>query len=120
MQTLIILIIDYGDVSYFDLNAEILNKLDLFLNSCIRLQYGHVSALRSEFKMVTYSSLPQSASTYYPIFSLFPILFASLVSLRQSRLPELFVLCATDTTLECAATPNQDVHQPFCIQQERR
>lgn len=37
MQTLIIPLIDCGDVSYFVLNVDFLNKLDPLLNNCIRI-----------------------------------------------------------------------------------
>lgn len=35
VQTLIFPIIDYADVCYLDLNADLLNKLDRLLNNCI-------------------------------------------------------------------------------------
>lgn len=55
MQTLIFPIIDYGDVCYYDLNADLLNKLDRLLNNCIRFvfnlrKYDHVSAYRAQLK----------------------------------------------------------------------
>lgn len=55
VQTLIFPIIDYGDVCCYDLNADLLDKLDRLLNNCIRFvfnlrQYDHVSALRSQLQ----------------------------------------------------------------------
>ena len=55
VQALIFPIIDYGDVCYYDLNADLLNKLDRLLNNCIRFvfnlrKYDHVSAHRSRLK----------------------------------------------------------------------
>lgn len=52
VQTLIFPIIDYGDMCYFDLNADLLNKLDRLLNNCIRFvfnlrKYDHISQHRS-------------------------------------------------------------------------
>lgn len=40
MQSLIIPLIDYGDVCYFNLNADLLNKLDRLLNNCIRFIFN--------------------------------------------------------------------------------
>jgi hypothetical protein len=53
VQTLILPIIDYGDVCYPDLNGELLDKLDRLLNNCIRFifclrKYDHVSSFRSQ------------------------------------------------------------------------
>jgi hypothetical protein len=53
VQSLILPIIDYGDVCYPDLNEELLNKLDRLLNNCIRFvfclrKYDHVSSYRSK------------------------------------------------------------------------
>lgn len=55
VQSLIFPIIDYGDVCYFDLNADLLDKLDRLLNYCIRFvfnlrKYDHVSEHRSLLK----------------------------------------------------------------------
>lgn len=55
VQSLIFPIIDYGDVCYYDLNADLLNKLDRLLNYCIRFvfnlrKYDHVSEHRSLLK----------------------------------------------------------------------
>lgn len=55
VQSLIFPMIDYGDVCYYDLNADLLNKLDRLLNNCIRFvfnlrKYDHVSAHRSLLK----------------------------------------------------------------------
>ena len=55
VQSLIFPIIDYGDVCYYDLNADLLNKLDRLLNNCIRFvfnlrKYDHVSEHRSTLK----------------------------------------------------------------------
>lgn len=55
VQTLIFPIIDYADVCYYDLNADLLNKLDRLLNNCIRSvfnlrKYDHISAHRMQLK----------------------------------------------------------------------
>ena len=55
VQSLIFPILDYGDVCYYDLNADLLNKLDRLLNNCIRFvfnlrKYDHVSTHRSLLK----------------------------------------------------------------------
>lgn len=47
-------LVDYGNVCYFDLNAELFNKLDPLLKNCIQFifnlrEYDHVSALHSQF-----------------------------------------------------------------------
>lgn len=57
VQALILPIIDYGDVCYLDLNADLLNKLDRLLNNCIRFifnlrKYDHVSTYRSEINFL--------------------------------------------------------------------
>ncbi|KAJ8735149.1 hypothetical protein PYW08_014399 [Mythimna loreyi] len=51
VQSLIFPIIDYADVCYYDLNADLLNKLDRLLNNCIRFvfnlrKYDHISKHR--------------------------------------------------------------------------
>ncbi|CAH1645617.1 unnamed protein product [Spodoptera littoralis] len=55
VQALVLPIIDYADVCYYDLNADLLNKLDRLLNNCIRFvfnlrKYDHVSAHRMQLK----------------------------------------------------------------------
>ncbi|KAJ8732167.1 hypothetical protein PYW08_014897 [Mythimna loreyi] len=55
VQSLIFPLIDYADVCYYDLNADLLNKLDRLLNNCIRFvfnlrKYDHVSEHRSLLK----------------------------------------------------------------------
>lgn len=57
VNTLILHIIDYGDVCYPDLNEELLDKLDRLLNNCIRFifclrKYDHVSSFRSQLHWV--------------------------------------------------------------------
>lgn len=55
VNTLLLPIIDYGDVCYLDLNQVHLNKLDRLLNTCIRFifglrKYDHISHYRSLLK----------------------------------------------------------------------
>ncbi|CAK1581557.1 unnamed protein product [Parnassius mnemosyne] len=55
VQSLILPLIDYCDVCYFDLNADLLDKYDRLLNNCIRFifnlrKYDHVSTYRSQLK----------------------------------------------------------------------
>lgn len=55
VQALLFPIIDYADVCYYDLNADLLNKLDRLLNNCIRFvfnlrKYDHVSAHRLQLQ----------------------------------------------------------------------
>ncbi|GFG37563.1 hypothetical protein Cfor_00288, partial [Coptotermes formosanus] len=53
VHTLIFPVIDYGDVCYFEVNADLLDKLDRILNNCIRFvfnlrKYDHVSTYRKQ------------------------------------------------------------------------
>ncbi|CAH2084018.1 unnamed protein product [Euphydryas editha] len=55
VNTLLLPIIDYGDVCCSDFNQASLNKLDRLLNTCIRFVFGlrkydHISQYRSELK----------------------------------------------------------------------
>lgn len=55
VNSLLLPIIDYADVSFLDLNQDLLNKLDRLLNTCIKFIYGlrkydHVSEFRSKLK----------------------------------------------------------------------
>lgn len=55
VNSLLLPIIDYADITYPDLNQDLLNKLDRLLNTCIRFIYGlrkydHVSEYRSKLK----------------------------------------------------------------------
>lgn len=61
VKTLIILLIDYGDVCFVDLNAELLNIFHR-LNNCIRLiynhrRYDHVSSYHSQLKWLSIRQL---------------------------------------------------------------
>lgn len=40
MQSLIVPLNDYGDVFYFDLNVDLLNKIDQLLNNCIEFVFN--------------------------------------------------------------------------------
>lgn len=55
IQSLVLPIIDYGDVCYPDLTNELLNKLERLLNNCIRFifglrKYDHISEYRRQLK----------------------------------------------------------------------
>ena len=56
-QTLLLPILDYGDVCYLDLSEQLLDKLERLQNLCIRFifglrKYDHISEYRSRLKWV--------------------------------------------------------------------
>lgn len=105
---------DNGDLCYFDLNAELLNKLDPLLNNCIRFmfnlrKYGYVSVLRSQLQWLLillrrnqralislFSFLRYSISlTYFliPICISFPLITSDNLLLLCSVPKTLHFLC---------------------------
>ncbi|CAK1598320.1 unnamed protein product [Parnassius mnemosyne] len=86
VQSLIFPLIDYGDVCYFDLNADLLNKYDRLLNNCIRFifnlrKYDHVSTYRSQLKWLPIRQR-RSLHSFIPYFK----------SLKILTLPSLYIL----------------------------
>lgn len=58
VNTLLLPIIDYGDVCYVDANEDLVNKLERLLNMAIRFifnlrKFDHVSSYRSRLKWLT-------------------------------------------------------------------
>ena len=107
-QTLLLPLIDYGDVCYLDLTEDRLNKLDRLQNVCIRYIFGlrkfdHVSEFRSRLNWVEirdrrnlhilsllYSVLNNPNSPSY-LSSRFTALAAHGLGLRSERLLSLLI-----------------------------
>ena len=124
MQTLVFPIIDYGDVCYFDLNADLLNKLDRLLNNCIRFvfnlrKYDHVSTFRSTLKwfpirqrrvmraLTTLFSLLTSSTSPIYLTSHFPYVCSNHdLNLRSS----------SNRLLQCPSHRSDLIHSSFFVQ----
>lgn len=124
VQTLIFPMVDYGDVCYYDLNADLLNKLDRLLNNCIRFvfnlrKYDHVSAHRTRLKwlpirqrreeraLTTLFSLLDSASSPSYLKSHFKYLNASHDKILRSSHNRL---------LQCPIHRSDFLHSSFFVQ----
>ena len=124
VQSLIFPLIDYGDVCCFDLNADLLNKLDRLLNNCIRFifnlrKYDHVSLYRSQLNWLPirkrrnmralttlYSILTSPNSPYY-LTSQFQYLYSTHnKNLRSSN----------NLLLMCPLHSSDFIHSSFPIQ----
>ena len=124
VQALIFPIIDYGDVCYFDLNADLLNKLDRLLNNCIRFvfnlrKYDHVSEYRLLLKWLPIRqrrSMRALTTLFSLLFSPNPPSYLTSHFQYLSTNHAKYLRSSNNRLLQCPSHRSDFLHSTFFVQ----
>lgn len=73
VQTVIYPIIEYGDMCYFELNADVLNKLDRLLNKCDRFIFDKHSHIFTYWTQVPWLPIRRQRRSFHALNTLYTL-----------------------------------------------